>query len=94
MFHVECCKSRSDVAYVGMVVHVGCKLLFSMFQLFFADIYCKCVYLNVACASHICCMYVYLDVAYILEWLFRALSGVSTSVSDVCCKCFIWMFQK
>jgi hypothetical protein len=35
-----------DVAYVVMVVHVCCKLLFSMFHLFF-DICCKCVYLDV-----------------------------------------------
>jgi hypothetical protein len=39
----------------------------------FSDVYCKCVYLDVAYISHICCKYFYLDVAYI---------------SHICCKCF------
>ena len=30
-----CCKSRSDVTYFVIVVHVCCKLLFPMFYLFF-----------------------------------------------------------
>jgi hypothetical protein len=44
-------KVNRDVAYVVIVVHVCCKLLFSMFHLFFSDICCKCVYLDVAYVS-------------------------------------------
>ena len=49
-----CCKSRSDVAYVAMVVHLCCKRLFPMFHLFLSDVCCECVYLDVAYVSHIC----------------------------------------
>jgi hypothetical protein len=48
----ECCKSRCDVAYVAMVVHICCKFLLSMFHLCFYAC-CKCVYLDVAYVSHI-----------------------------------------
>jgi hypothetical protein len=40
-----------NVAYVAMVIHVCCKLLFSMFH---SDICCKCSYLDVAYVSRIC----------------------------------------
>jgi hypothetical protein len=48
-------KVDRDITYVAMVVHVCCKLLFLMFHLFFSDVYYKCVYLDVAYISHICC---------------------------------------
>jgi hypothetical protein len=35
VFHVDVAKVDWDVAYVAMVVHVCCKLLFPMFHLFF-----------------------------------------------------------
>jgi hypothetical protein len=35
VFHVDVVKVDCDVAYVAMVVHVCCKSLFPMFQLFF-----------------------------------------------------------
>ena len=35
VFHVDGAKVDLDVAYVAMVVHVCCKLLFLVFQLFF-----------------------------------------------------------
>ena len=35
MFHADVAKVDQDVAYVAMDVHVFCKLLFSMFHLFF-----------------------------------------------------------
>ena len=35
VFHVDVAKVDRDVAYVAMIVHVCCKLLFSMFPLFF-----------------------------------------------------------
>ena len=55
MFHADVTKVDRDVAYVAMVVHVCCKLLFPMFHLFFSGLCCKCVYLDVAYVSHICC---------------------------------------
>jgi hypothetical protein len=55
VFHADIVKVDRDVAYVAMVVHVCCKLLFSVFHLFFQDICCKCVYLDIAYVSHICC---------------------------------------
>jgi hypothetical protein len=35
MFHVDVAEVDRNVAYVAMIVHVYCKLLFPMFQLFF-----------------------------------------------------------
>jgi hypothetical protein len=35
LFHTDVAKVDRDVAYVAMVVHERCKLLFSMFHLFF-----------------------------------------------------------
>jgi hypothetical protein len=35
VFYVYIAKVDWDVAYVAMIVHVCCKLLFLMFQLFF-----------------------------------------------------------
>jgi hypothetical protein len=35
MFHMDVAKLDRNVAYVVMVVHVCCKLLFPMFHLFF-----------------------------------------------------------
>ena len=54
LFHADVTKEDRDVPYVAMVVHVCCKLLFPMFHLFFPDVCCKYVYLNVAYVSHIC----------------------------------------
>ena len=34
VFHVDAVKVDRDVAYVAMAIHVCCKLLFRMFQLF------------------------------------------------------------
>jgi hypothetical protein len=53
VFHIDVAKVDRDVAYVAMVVHVCCKLLFAMFYLFFSDACCRCVYLNIAYVSHI-----------------------------------------
>jgi hypothetical protein len=35
VFHVDVAKVDQNVSYVAMVVHVCCKLLFPMFELFF-----------------------------------------------------------
>jgi hypothetical protein len=53
--YADVAKVDWDVAHIIIVVHVCCKLLFSMFHLSFLDVCCKCVYLNVAYVSHICC---------------------------------------
>ena len=55
MFQMNVVKVDRDLTYVAMVVHVCCKLLFSMFHLFFLDICCKYIYLDVAYVSRICC---------------------------------------
>jgi hypothetical protein len=54
MFYKDVAKVDCDVAYVAMVVHVCYKLMFPMFNLFFLDVCCKFVYLDVAYVSHIC----------------------------------------
>jgi hypothetical protein len=48
-------KLDRDVADATMLILVCCKLLFPMFHLFFSNISCKCIYLDVAYVSHICC---------------------------------------
>ena len=48
MFLTDVAKVYQNVARVAKVVHVRCKLMFSMFHLFFFDICCKCVYMDVA----------------------------------------------
>jgi hypothetical protein len=55
VFHMYVVKVDRDIAYVTMVVHVCCKILFPVFHRFFSDVCCTCVYLNVAYVSHICC---------------------------------------
>jgi len=47
----------------------------------FSDVNCKCVYLNVAYASHICLQMFHLDVAH------------DCNGFEVFCKCFIRMLQ-
>jgi hypothetical protein len=42
-FHMDVAKVDRDVAYVAMVVHICCKLLFPIFYLFL-DACCKCVF--------------------------------------------------
>jgi hypothetical protein len=36
MFHTDVVKVDRNVAHIAMVVHVCCKLVFSMFHLFFS----------------------------------------------------------
>jgi hypothetical protein len=84
VFQTDVAKIDQDVAYVAMVVHLRCKLLFPMFHLFFLDICCKCVCLDVICVTHMLQVF-YLDVAYVLQWF----SSVFAGVLDACFKCFI-----
>ena len=87
MFHTDVAKVDRDVAHVAMVVHVCCKLLFLMFHLFFSNICCTCVYLDVAYVFTHMMQVFYLDIAYVYN-SFKCLSGVFASVSDVCLICF------
>jgi hypothetical protein len=85
VFH--CGKVDRDVAYVVMVVHVCCKLMFSMFHIFFSDVCCKCVYLDVAYVFTHMLQVFYLDVAYVYN-SFKCFSGFFSSVLDACFICF------
>jgi hypothetical protein len=53
LVHTDVAKAYQDVAYVVIIVHVRCKRMSLMFHLFFSDVCCKCVYLDVAYISHI-----------------------------------------
>jgi hypothetical protein len=68
LFNADVTKVDRNVACVVMVVHVCCKLLFSMFHLFFADACCKCVYLYIAYVFTHMLQVFYLDTAYVLQW--------------------------
>jgi hypothetical protein len=46
VFHMDVTKVDQDVAYIAMVVHVCCKLLFPNVLVVFPDICCKCVVLR------------------------------------------------
>jgi hypothetical protein len=72
-----CCKSRSGYCICCKVVHVCCKGLLPMFHLCFPDTCCKCVYLDVAYVSHICCMF-YENVAYVCNGFQVFLKHVSS----------------
>ena len=80
-------KVDRDIAYVAMVVHVCCKLLFPMFHLFFQSTLQVCLLVCCICFTHMLQVF-YLDVAYVFQW-FQVFSGVFASVSDTCFKCFI-----
>jgi len=78
LFRMDVAKVDRDVAYVVMVVHICCKLLFSMFHLFFfkhmLQVYlfgCCICFTRVTIVVSGCCI------------------SVFASVSDICFKCFI-----
>jgi hypothetical protein len=76
-----------DVAYVVMVVHVGCKLLFPMFQLFFRT-YVASVFIWMLHMFHTYVAHMFIWMLHIFcNGFFKRFLGVSTSVSDVCYKC-------
>ena len=87
MFYTDVVKLDRDVAYVAMVIHVYCKLLFSMFHLFvqtyFASVFIWMLHMfhtYVASILSGCCVY------------FAMISSVFSrfsSVSNACFKCFI-----
>ena len=75
----RCAKVNRDVAYVAMAIHVCCKCIFQMFQLFSSGC-CMCVYVDVAKVDW--------DVLYVATRMLKAfVPNVSVVFSDVCCKC-------
>jgi hypothetical protein len=89
LFHIDVAKVYQNVAYVAMVVHVCCKLLFpKLLYLFFqtcvASVFIWVLHIIFTHMLHV----FHLDIAYILQWPFQAFLGVFISVSNVCCKCF------
>jgi hypothetical protein len=82
LFHLDvacvsfrCCKSRSSVTYITIGIHVCCKYMFQMFQLFQKYV------AGVLSRSCVCCSgYTHMLHEYVPNIL---------HVSDVCCsKCF------
>ena len=78
---MDVAKVDRDVAYVGMVVHVCCKLLFSMFYLFFRHMLQVCLSACCICFTHMLQVF-YLTVAYVCNG-FKVLLGVFASVSAI-----------
>jgi hypothetical protein len=54
----------------------------------FPDVYCKCVYLDIAYVSHMWCKY-FIWILRMFYMVFKCFSGVFASVSDAYFKCFI-----
>jgi hypothetical protein len=91
-----CCKSRSSIVYVAMVIHVCCKCVFQMFQLFQTYVasvlfgYCIC------CSGYRCMLQVcvpnvssVLDLCCYLQVFYLDVAYVS----DIYCKCVFKMFH-
>jgi hypothetical protein len=75
---------------LGWFVHVCCNRLILMFHLFFSDICCKCVYLDIAYLLYICCnCFICMLCMYCNN--FHVFSRVFASILDVCLKCFIYL---
>jgi hypothetical protein len=55
--------------------------------IYFSDVCCKCVYLNVACILHICCLRFIRMLHILCNDFFKHFSSVFTSVLVICCKC-------
>jgi hypothetical protein len=73
-------KVDRDITYVAMVVDVYCKLLFSMFHLFFRRMLQVCLYM-----FHTYVVSVLFSCYVCLQW-FQVFSRCF-------CKCFKYMFQ-
>ena len=73
MFHIYVAKVDRDVAYVAMVVHVCCKLLFPIFHLFCRRILQLCLFGCCICFTH-------------MFQVFLMFQRYVAIVSDECCK--------
>jgi hypothetical protein len=67
VFHMDIAKVDQDVAYVAMVIHICCKLMFSMFYLFFRRMLQVCLFGCYICFTHMLQVF-YLDLTYVLQW--------------------------
>ena len=75
VFHMDVTKVDRDVAYVVIVLHVRCKLMFPMFHLFFFRRMLQ-----------VCLFWC----TYVLQW-FQVFLGVFASVSNTCFKCSVFL---
>jgi hypothetical protein len=82
-------KVDRDVAYVAIVVHVYCKILFIMFHLFFRRMLQVCLSRYCICFTQCCKCFIWMLLMFCNG--FQVFSGVFTSVLDACFKCFIYL---
>jgi hypothetical protein len=84
VFHMDVVKVDRDVVYVAMVVHLCCKLLFSMFHLFFQTYVASVLIwmLHMFRAYVVCVLF---GCYVCLQWF----QVFFASISDTCFKCFI-----
>jgi hypothetical protein len=87
-FYVDIAKVDRDLAYVAMVVHICCKLLFSMFQLFLQT-YLPSVFVWMFNMFYTYVASVFIWMLCMFYMVFKCLLGVSASVSDAYFVCFI-----
>jgi len=108
VFHMDVAKVDRDVTYIVVVARVCCRRLFPMFHLFFhtydASVFIWMLYMfhtYVASVLYVCCVCLQLFSSvfrcflqvFFCKCFRRTFASVST-ISDVCCMCFIWMLQK
>jgi hypothetical protein len=67
VFHIDIAKVDRDVAYIAMAVHICCKLLFPIFDLFFQT-YVAIVFIWMLHMFHTYVVSIYLYVRYVLQW--------------------------
>jgi hypothetical protein len=81
-----CCKSISwDVAYIAMTIYTCYMRMFSSISGVFRLLF-EVFHLDVAKVD--------LDVAYVAMTKYACFASLCFRCSDVCCKCFVSMFQK
>jgi hypothetical protein len=85
LFNTDITKVDQDVAYVAMVVHVCCKLLFSMFHLFFSTYVANVFIWMLQMFSHM--------TASVLSGMLCMFTMVSSVFQVFFCKCFKRIFQ-
>jgi hypothetical protein len=81
-----------DVAYVAMAIHVRCKCVFQMFQLFHLDVACFLSGCYICCSGYTCTLQVfYLFQTYVAS----VLSDVAyvAAVIHICCKRMFQLFH-
>ena len=85
--HMDVAKVYQDVAYVAMVVHVCCKLLFPMFHLFCRCMLQVCLFEYCICFTHMLNYFIWM-LRMFLQWFqvfFRCVLKCLMHVSSVSC---------